>query len=186
MEKDIQQACDVLRRGGVILYPTDTVWGIGCDASDPEAVRRIYDIKHRSDSKALIVLVGSYEMLSGCVAVEPGEALRRMAEERPTTMVLEGGEGLARNLLAPDGTVGVRVTSEPFSSELCRRFGRPIVSTSANISGMPPAALFDEISSDILDAVDYVCTTRRHDTTRHAPSSIVKVDSEGGIQIIRP
>ena len=185
MEKDLQLACEALERGEVILYPTDTVWGIGCDATNPVAVRRVYDIKHRSDSKALIVLVGSLDMLRQYVDRVPDEALGFIAGERPTTMVLDGGNGLAPNLLADDGSVGMRVTSEAFSKSLCQAFGRPIVSTSANISGMPAPSIYSEISSDILDAVDYVATTRRDDTGRSMPSRIVKIDLKGNIQIIR-
>lgn len=185
VEKDLRLACEALERGEVILYPTDTVWGIGCDATDPEAVRRVYDIKHRSDSKALIVLVGSLDMLGQYVDRIPDEAYKFMADERPTTMVLDGGKGLAPNLLADDGSVGMRVTSETFSKSLCLMFGRPIVSTSANVSGMPAPSVYSEISSDILDAVDYVAVTRRGDTGKSMPSRIVKIDLNGNIQIIR-
>ncbi len=186
VEKDLLLACDVLRRGGVILYPTDTVWGIGCDATNPDAVRKVYDIKRRSDSKALIVLVGSSDMLNEYVASVPDQAGEYISGDRPTTMVLDGAEGLAPNLLADDGSVGMRVTGESFSRELCLRFGRPIVSTSANISGMPSPACFGDISSEIVDSMDYVCTTRRDEEGCGIPSRIVKIHPDGYIQIIRP
>lgn len=186
MDEDLQLACEALKRGDVILYPTDTVWGIGCDATDKAAVERVYAIKRRSDSKALIVLVGSMSMLGDYVPCLPAKAVEYLSDTRPTTVVLDGCKGLAPNLMADDGSVGVRVTSEPFSHSLCMMFGKPIVSTSANISGMPSAASFDEISDEIIKSVDYVCVTRRDDTSAHSPSRIVKITSEGSIQIIRP
>ncbi len=186
MERDIRQACEVLNSGGVILYPTDTVWGIGCDATNADAVRNVYNIKRRSDSKALIVLVGSRNMLAEYVSKIPDSAEEFLSGERPTTIVLDRAHGLAPNLLADDGSIGMRVTSEAFSAALCRRFGRPIVSTSANISGMPSPASFADISDEIKDLVDYICVTRRDDNGDGIPSRIVKIGLEGGIQIIRP
>ncbi|MCM1504734.1 MAG: L-threonylcarbamoyladenylate synthase [Muribaculum sp.] len=186
MERDIRQACEVLERGGLILYPTDTVWGIGCDAANAEAVRKVYDLKRRSDSKALIVLVGSRRMLDECVADVPDSAKEFLSGKRPTTLVLDSPHGLASNLLATDGSVGLRVSHEAFSSALCQEFGRPIVSTSANISGTPSPASFAEISDEIKAGVDYVCTSRRDDDGNGIPSRIVKIDMNGGIQIIRP
>ena len=138
--QDINEAVAVLKRGGVILYPTDTVWGIGCDATDSRAVRRVFEIKRRADSKALITLVADIADIGRFTSVDPQMALRLTEEtDRPTTVVYPGARGLAPELLAEDGSVGVRLTREKVSATLCREFGRPLVSTSANISGEPPA-----------------------------------------------
>lgn len=185
--QDINEAVAVLKRGGVILYPTDTVWGIGCDATDSRAVGRVFEIKRRADSKALITLVADIADIGRFTSVDPQTALRLTEETgRPTTVVYPGARGLAPELLAEDGSVGVRLTREDVSATLCREFGRPLVSTSANISGEPPAAVFSEISSEILDAVDYVMEARRDDCSRSLPSRIVKVNPDGEITVIRP
>lgn len=185
---DIARACEVLRRGGTILYPTDTVWGIGCDATDSDAVRRIYDIKRRADSKALILLVADAGMMHAHTAALPAVVGEMIAhpDARPTTMVVDGGKGLAPEVLAADGSVGMRIPREEFASALCREFGKPIVSTSANISGQPAAPRFSDISSDILGAVDYVCTSRRDDMSVSLPSKVVKIDRDGQITVLRP
>ena len=139
-EEDIRQAVKVLREGGVILYPTDTVWGLGCDATNSEAVRRIYDIKRRDDRKALICLVDSDARLQRYVRDVPDVAWQLLdAAVKPTTVILDGAVNLAENLIAEDGSIGIRITNEPFSKELCYRFQKALVSTSANISGQPPA-----------------------------------------------
>lgn len=177
-----------MRQGGVVLYPTDTVWGIGCDATNSVAVRKVFDIKRRADSKSLILLVADGKMLR-CHAAplpEAAEALIDSPDTRPTTLVVDGGCGLAPEVVAQDGSVGMRITREVFSRELCRRYGAPIVSTSANISGEPTAAIFAEISPEIIDGVDYVCTSRRDDDTKSAPSKIVKIDRDGHITVLRP
>ncbi len=185
--QDIENAVRVLRTGGIIVYPTDTVWGIGCDASNPQAVRKVYALKRREDSKALITLVSDAEMLSSYV---DGSLLLQSEEERhsdrPTTVIYPSASGLAGNLLADDGSVGIRVTSEEISRELCKRFGGAIVSTSANISGSPTPVNFSDISSDILSGADYVMMSRRDDFTESVPSRIVKFDQEGRRVVIRP
>lgn len=187
---DIRQAVDVLRRGGVILYPTDTVWGLGCDATNSEAVSRIFEIKQRADSKALITLVGSLAQLERTVRGIPEVAYQLIEySERPLTIVYDGvapGARIAPELLADDGTIGVRVSAEPFSSELCRIFGKPLVSTSANISGHTTPACFAEISPAILEAADYVCISRRSDTTPAKPSTVMRISEDGLFKIIRP
>lgn len=184
--EDINVAVDVLRRGGVILYPTDTVWGIGCDATNPEAVDRVYKIKNRSDSKALIVLVGDLGQLERTVAGIPDVAYDLIEyATRPLTIIYDRAIGVADNLKADDGTLAVRVTSEEFSQRLCRAFKRPLVSTSANISGHPTPATFAEIEDAIIEAVDYVCTSRRDDTSPHSPSSIMRLGEDGLFKIIR-
>ncbi|MCM1354829.1 MAG: L-threonylcarbamoyladenylate synthase [Staphylococcus sp.] len=186
-EQDIQFAVDALRRGATILYPTDTVWGIGCDATDPEAVRRVFEIKRRADSKALITLVADINDIGiySDVTVDVAEGIIG-STDRPVTVVYPGGHGLAHNLLASDGSVGMRLTRERVSSAICRGLGRPLVSTSANISGEPAPALFSEISPDILEAVDYVVESRRDDMSRSLPSRVVKINPDGSTTVLRP
>ena len=150
-EEDIRQAVKVLREGGVILYPTDTVWGLGCDATNSEAVRRIYDIKRRDDRKALICLVDSDARLQRYVRDVPDVAWQLLdAAVKPTTVILDGAVNLAENLIAEDGSIGIRITNEPFSKELCYRFQKALVSTSANISGQPPAQNYCDIAPELL------------------------------------
>ena len=185
-EEDIKKAVDVLCKGGVILYPTDTVWGIGCDATNVEAVKRVYDIKHRDDSKALICLVDSEARLQRYVRDVPDVAWELIdSVTKPTTLILDGASGLAENLIAEDGSVGLRITKEKFSHDLCYRFQKPLVSTSANISGEPAAQNYCDISQELLDSVDYVCWTRRQEHLPHTPSSIIKLKKNGEITIIR-
>lgn len=184
--KDVKQAIDVLREGGVILYPTDTVWGIGCDATNADAVRRVYEIKQRDERKAMICLVDSDARLQRYVRGVPEVAWDIIEyAERPTTLVLDKPVGLAENLIADDQTIAVRVTRDLFSRELCYRFQKPIVSTSANISGKPTPARFVEIQQEIIDAVDYVCTSRREEKKKHTPSSIIRLTESGEVKIIR-
>lgn len=185
-EEDIKNAVEVLRRGGVILYPTDTVWGIGCDATNAEAVARVYQIKHRDDSKALICLVDSDARLQRYVRNVPAVAWDLLdAVVKPTTVILDGAVNLAPNLIAEDGSIALRITKEPFSHELCYRFQKALVSTSANISGQPAAQNFSDIAPELLDAVDYVCFSRRQEHKPHTPSSIIKLGSQGEVTIIR-
>ncbi len=175
-----------MRKGGVILYPTDTVWGIGCDATNAEAVQRVYEIKKRDDSKALICLVDSEARLSRYVR-DIADVTWNLIElaTKPLTIVFDNAMGLAPNLLASDGSVGIRITKEEFSKELCFRFQKPIVSTSANISGEPTAKTFDEISDEIKNSVDYIVKYSRQSKEKHDPSSIIKIDSSGKFTIIR-
>ncbi|MBR1689051.1 MAG: threonylcarbamoyl-AMP synthase [Prevotella sp.] len=185
-EQDIKNAVEVLRKGGVILYPTDTIWGIGCDATNAEAVRRVYEIKQRADSKALICLVDSDARLQRYVRNVPDVAWQLIdCIDRPTTIILDGAVNLAPNLIAEDGSIGIRITSEPFSKELCYRFQRAIVSTSANISGQPAAQNYRDIAPELLEAVDYVCWSRRQEHKPHDPSSIIKLTADGQVTIIR-
>lgn len=186
MKEDIRRALDVLNKGGVLLYPTDTIWGIGCDATNEEAVSRVYAIKRRTDAKALITLVDSEAKIQGYVREIPDVAWQLIdCSTRPLTIIYDGARHLAPNLLAEDGSVAIRLTREAFSRELCLRFHRPIVSTSANLSGEPSPATFDDISEDIKQAVDYVCTSRRDDRTPARPSSIIKLAANGEVKIIR-
>ncbi len=179
-------AVEVMRKGGVILYPTDTVWGIGCDATNSEAVAKVYAIKKRDDSKAMICLVDSDIRLQRYVRNAPEVALNIMElATKPTTIIFDNAVNLAENLIAEDGSIAMRITNEEFSKELCYRFQKPIVSTSANVSGLPAAQNFRNISEEILNAVDYVCWSRRQEKQTHTPSSIIKISNNGEIQIIR-
>lgn len=185
-EDDIRNAVEVLRKGGVILYPTDTVWGIGCDATNAEAVKRVYEIKRRDDSKALICLVDSDARLQRYVRNVPDVAWQLVdAVVKPTTIILDNAVNLAPNLIANDGSIGIRITKEPFSHELCYRFQKALVSTSANISGEPAAQNYGDISEEILNAVDYVCYSRRQEHKPHTPSSIIKLTADGEVTVIR-
>lgn len=185
-EEDIKNAVKVLKEGGVVLYPTDTVWGIGCDATNAEAVAKVYKIKHRDDSKALICLVDSDARLQRYVRNVPAVAWDLLdVAIKPTTVILDGAVNLAPNLIAADGSIALRITKEPFSHELCYRFQKALVSTSANISGEPAAQNYADISQELLDSVDYVCFSRRQEHKPHTPSSIVRLRPNGEVQIIR-
>jgi L-threonylcarbamoyladenylate synthase len=186
LQDEVKKAVEVMKSGGVILYPTDTIWGIGCDATNAEAVKRVYEIKRRADSKALICLVDSEARLSRYVRNVPDVAWDMIElATSPLTMVFDGASGLAPNLLAEDGSVGLRVTREEFSNQLCFRFQKPVVSTSANVSGEPSPATFDEISDEIKSAVDYIVNYSRQSKEKHKPSSVVKMKSNGEFVILR-
>ena len=186
---DIDGALQVLKRGGVILYPTDTVWGIGCDATNAEAVDRIYKIKQRADSKAMICLIGNPDDLERWVEGVPEVAYQLIeAAVEPMTVIYDKAcvPPIAANLPAEDGSLAVRVTADEFCQELCRRLRRPLVSTSANISGKPTPTSFGKISKEIVDAVDYVCTTGRAPKLEPVKSStIIKLTESGVVTIIR-
>lgn len=189
---DLQAALEVLRKGGVIVYPTDTVWGIGCDATNAEAVKRIFALKQREDSKSMLVLLDSAAKLDYYVDVpETAETLLDSCNDgndemmKPLTLIYPNARHLAENLIAEDGSVGIRITNEPFSKALCAQLKRPMVSTSANISGHPTAHFFHEIEQVVLDGVDYVCRFRREDDTPHEPSAIIKLNTDGTFVIIR-
>lgn len=186
MNEDLIKACDVLRQGGVILYPTDTVWGIGCDATNPEAVKRVYEIKKRIDSKALIVMVDRSVKVDFYVNDVPEIAwdLIELAT-KPLTIVYPAARNLAPNLIADDGSVAIRVTTENFSHRLCERFKKAIVSTSANVSGEATPSHFGAISEEIKAAVDYVVTYRQEENTEAKSSSIIKLESGGVFKLIR-
>ncbi len=183
---DISAATKVLREGGVILYPTDTVWGLGCDARNSRAVRRIFEIKRRSEAKALITLVDSLAALERVVDEVP-EVAAQLAElsDSPVTIIYDRGRGVAPELLAADGSIGVRLTREPFSAALCRSLRGPLVSTSANVSGEPTPMDFSSIPSEILEAVDYVCTSRRNEAPATKSSSVIKISEGGVFKILR-
>lgn len=185
-KEDIRRAIEVMNQGGIILYPTDTIWGLGCDATNPEAVRRIYEIKQRTNAKALISLVDSETKVQFYVKEVPEVAWDVMElSEKPMTVVFDGGRNLAPNLLAEDGSVAIRITKEAFSKELCMRMKRAVVSTSANISGQPAPRCFAEISEEIKKAVDYICTSRQDEPPTQTASSIIKLGAGGEVTIIR-
>ena len=196
-KEDLQAALRVLRGGGVIVYPTDTVWGIGCDATNAEAVKKIYALKQREDSKSMLVLLDSPAKLNYYIADIPDSAwaLLEVAdtdgneendEVKPLTIIYPNARNLAPNLVAEDGSIGIRITGEPFSKALCEQLRHPIVSTSANISGHPTAHFYHEIEEAILNGADYVCQFRRNDDCPHEPSSIIKINNDGSFKIIRP
>ena len=184
--EDIKTAVQTLRKGGLILYPTDTIWGIGCDASNEEAVRRIFQLKQREDSKAMICLVDSANRMQRYLRQVPDVAWDLVEfAEKPLTLILDGAVNLAPSLIAEDGSVGIRVTRENISHELCYRYERAIVSTSANISGAPSPSCFAEISEEIKKGVDYIMLSRQNDLSKSKPSQIIKLGLGGQIQIIR-
>lgn len=187
MIDDLKAALEVLHKGGVILYPTDTIWGIGCDACNEAAVSRVYAIKNRTDSKSMLVLMENASLLERYVDEVPEIAYDLIElTEKPLTIIYDKAKNLAKNLFASDGSIGIRITTEKFSSELIRHFKRPIVSTSANLSGKPSSASFDEIEPEIIEAVDYVVKYRQDDTQKALPSGIIKLGRSGEIKIIRP
>ena len=186
MMDEIKKACEIMRQGGLILYPTDTVWGIGCDATNEEAVRKVYALKQREDSKAMLVLVDNAVKIDFYVKEVPPVAWDLLeVATNPLTIIYSGARNLAPNLLADDGSVGIRVTEEEFSKQLCFHFRRAIVSTSANISGEPSPRNFAEISEEVKNAVDYIVHYRQSDKQKRKPSSIIKLGPTGEIQIIR-
>jgi len=183
---DIKQALVTLNGGGVILYPTDTIWGIGCDATNPEAVSRIYKIKQREDSKSMLVLLENPNLIRSYVDEVPEIAWDLIdVADKPLTIIYPGAKNLASNLVASDKSIGIRITSEIFTQRLIQRFRKPIVSTSANISGQPAPANFDEISEEVKSAVDYVVKYRQDDYSKATPSGIIKLGGGGQIEIIR-
>ena len=186
MIEDKKNACEVMQAGGIILYPTDTIWGIGCDATNEEAVRRVYELKRRIDNKAVLVLTDSTAKLNMYVSEVPDIAWDLIeVTGTPLTIIYSQAKNLASNLLGEDGSIGIRVTNEEFSHKLCERFRKPIVSTSANISGEPSPANFQEISEEIKKGVDYIVNYRQEDMSKAKPSHIIKLGNGGVFQIIR-
>ena len=184
--EDLKKACEVLHGGGLIIYPTDTIWGIGCDATNAEAVSRVYALKQRTDHKAMLVLIDSPMKLNGYVSEIPDIALELIeTSDKPLTIIYSNAKNLAFNLLGEDGSVGIRVTNEHFSHELCKLFRKPIVSTSANISGQPSPALYSEIAEVVKNGADYVVRYRQDETVKAKPSGIIKLSEDGCIKIIR-
>ncbi|MCD7851169.1 MAG: threonylcarbamoyl-AMP synthase [Parabacteroides sp.] len=186
MTDDIQKACEIMQAGGIILYPTDTIWGIGCDATNEKAVQRVYELKRRIDNKAMLVLTDTMAKLSMYVPEIPDIAWDLIeVADKPLTVIYPHARNLAGNLLGEDGSVGIRITNEEFSRKLCARFRKPLVSTSANISGEPSPANFSEISDVIKNGVDYIVKYRQDDMSKAKPSNIIKLGEGGVIQVIR-
>ena len=186
MKEEIKKTVEVLRAGGVILYPTDTVWGLGCDATNENAVKRIFEIKRRGDTKAMLVLIDNPAKLQSYVEEVPDIAWDLIElTEKPLTIIYPKAKNLAPNLIANDKSIGIRVTNEAFSKSLCAQFRNPIVSTSANISGSAAPSNFSQITDDIKSAVDYVVNYRQDDLTNPTPSSIIKLGKGNLFQLIR-
>ena len=184
---DIEACLTVLESGGLILYPTDTIWGIGCDATNEDAVAKIFALKNRPDSKALIVLIADERSLLQYVAsphIEVFDYIQGVS--KPTTIIYENAIGFAGNLLAEDGSVGIRICADEFCKHLIKRFRKPIVSTSANVSGFPAPKVFTDIDIAVKGGVDYVVAYRQDDMTRVEPSAVVKFNKDGSFTILRP
>lgn len=186
MQEEIKKAIEVLRSGGVILYPTDTVWGLGCDATNENAVKRIFEIKKREDKKAMLVLIDNSAKIQGYMEEVPDMAWDLIDfTEKPLTIIYPEAKNLASNLIGEDKTIGIRVTKEAFSKRLCEQFRKPIVSTSANVSGAQTPANFKQISDEIKSSVDYVVNFRQEETSEPKPSSIIKLGKGNLFQMIR-
>lgn len=187
MTEAVREAARIIGEGGTILYPTDTIWGIGCDATNPLAVQKIYRIKRRSDRKSMLVLMDDAARLHHYLfrVPEKAEELIRGAD-KPTTIIYPGSRNFAENLPSEDGSIGIRITTDPFCRTLIRKTGKPIVSTSANISGELPPRTFRDITEEILQGVDHVVPWRQEEETPAAPSTILQLDEEGRITVIRP
>lgn len=186
-EQDVVHALNVLRAGGIILYPTDTIWGIGCDATLASAVDRIYRLKKREATKSMIVLLADTRDILHYVAAPPPEVFDWIEQtEKPTTFIFEGAIGLASNLIAEDGSIGIRIVRDEFCRHLIKRLGKPLVSTSANISGAPFPENFASVAPEIIDGVDYCVTYRREDHSPAQPSAVVRPEKDGTLTVIRP
>jgi L-threonylcarbamoyladenylate synthase len=186
MEEEIKNALEVLRKGGTILYPTDTVWGIGCDARNKDAVAKVFKIKQRAEYKSMVTLVCDDKMLNRYVKEVPEVAWDLIeAADTPLTIIYPGARMLAENVVAADGSVGIRLIKDPFCRNLVHKFGKPIVSTSANISGENAPSSFNDIKIDILNKVDYIVNLRKNENNNVQPSTIIKVALNGEFKIIR-
>jgi len=185
-DQDIEKSLEVLRSGGTLLYPTDTIWGIGCDATNQKAVQKIYSIKSRSEAKSLIILLDDFEKLSTYVEVVPEITQDLLASiTNPVTIIYSNARRLAPNVVASDGTIAIRIVKDDFCKELIRQYGKPIVSTSANMSGFEAPAIYSQISDDIKDAVDYIVQYKQDYFTLAKPSTIIRLREDGMYTIIR-
>ena len=184
--QDLREALNCLKEGGIILYPTDTIWGIGCDARNSEAVKKIYNLKKRADSKSMLVLVNNEAALEKIIEDIPEITWELLdVAINPLTVIYDNAHGIAPELISQDGSLGVRITKEDFSKELCKRYGAPIVSTSANISGEKAPASFNQISDEIKNGVDYFVKYRQNEMVSKTPSNIIKLGKGGEVKIIR-
>ncbi|ALW86607.1 translation factor Sua5 [Hymenobacter sedentarius] len=185
-QQEVDAAVDALLLQQVILYPTDTVWGLGCDAESPPAVKQLYKLKGRPEGKPSIVLVADMAMLQRYAAQVPEELEQLLAADtRPTTYILPASRAVAPELVGPDGTVGLRITKDEFCHKVVRRLGHGLVSTSANKAGEPAPAVYSEIDATILRGVDYVVNWRQDDETRVAPSRVVRLGEGGKLEVVR-
>ncbi len=185
LQTEVEKALAILKKGGTLLYPTDTVWGLGCDATDEDAVKKIYRIKQREESKSLIILVSSFDMLKEYIPVIPEQLSAVLSEaNRPTTVIYNDPVGLARNVVAKDRTVGIRIVREPFCVELIEAFGKPLVSTSANVSGQASPSCFADIPVSLLKKADYVVNLHR-DKKENRASVIIRLNEKGELEYLR-
>ncbi|APD07882.1 L-threonylcarbamoyladenylate synthase [Flavobacteriaceae bacterium UJ101] len=186
MQQEIQNALKILQNGGIILYPTDTIWGIGCDATNESAVQKIYDLKRRQESKSMLVLVHNDVQLEHIIKEVPDTAWDIIdLSERPTTLVLDNPQNIASNLIAKDNSLGVRVTQDSFCKRLIQQLKAPLVSTSANISGEKSPQNFNEISPDILQGVDYIVNLRQNEKAQQKSSTVIKLRNNGEVKVLR-
>jgi L-threonylcarbamoyladenylate synthase len=186
MLDDIKAALEILRQGGIMLYPTDTIWGIGCDATHEEAIKRVYEIKQRHDEKSMLVLLDDVEKLPEYVTEIPEIAWDLLdVTDKPLTIIYPGARNLAKSLIADDGSIGIRIIRDEFCKKVISRLGKPLVSTSANVSGMPWPANFHKVDKNIVKGVDYVVKWRQSEEYRGKPSGIIKIGLHGEIQVIR-
>jgi L-threonylcarbamoyladenylate synthase len=183
---DINAAVTTLKNKGVILYPTDTIWGLGCDATNDEAVEKIFNIKERDETKSLIILVNSEQMLERYVDNIPDIAFELVSVAvEPLTIIYSKGKNLAKGVCAADGSIGIRICRDEFCNQLLTQFKKPLVSTSANFSGKPSPEFFGDIEPKLIKMVDYSVKYRQHDRQKNVPSSIIKLNADGTIKIIR-
>ncbi len=186
MDEDLIEAVKTLKRGGLILYPTDTIWGIGCDATSEEAVARVYEVKKRQDEKSLLILLDDADKLLHYVTEIPDIVWNLISiSDRPLTIIYPGARNLAQNLIADDGSIGIRIVKDPFCRALIQKLGKPVVSTSANVSGMPWPPYFQKIDKSIVNSMDYVVHHRQLEKTRGRPSGIIKVSKGNVVKVIR-
>jgi L-threonylcarbamoyladenylate synthase len=186
MREEISKALAVLQKGGIILYPTDTIWGIGCDAGNAEAVKKIYTLKQRDESKSMIILLDNDNKLVSYINEVPDVAYDLIQyAENPLTLVMPSAKNIAPNLIAADGSVGLRVVKHPFCEQLIQRLRKPLVSTSANVSGKPSPKNFNDIDEEIINGVDYVVDLEQHDHTEKKPSTIMRLEPGGRFEFIR-
>jgi L-threonylcarbamoyladenylate synthase len=186
-EHDIKECIKALNNGGVILYPTDTIWGIGCDATNEKAIEQVYDIKNRPKNKSCIILLAENRDVLQYVAAPHPDIIALLDEfNKPTTVIYDGAVDLPDNLLAEDGSIGIRIVADPFCKALIKRLGKPLVSTSANLSGEPSPETFSKVSEAIIKAVDYTVQYGQDNNEVRQPSQLVKIDDEGNIIVLRP
>ncbi|MDB5129240.1 L-threonylcarbamoyladenylate synthase [Mucilaginibacter sp.] len=186
LKDEVNKALKIIQDGGIILYPTDTIWGIGCDATNTDAVKKIYELKQREESKSMIILVDIDNKLQSYINEVPDIAYELIEyAENPLTLVMPGAKNISPALIAEDGSVGIRVTSHPFCQQLIQRLRKPLVSTSANISGQPSPEYFSKIDQDIIDGVDYVVDIDQYSTEIKKPSTIMRLAPNGGFEFIR-